>query len=137
MKLTNSFARRDLAKPILLLFSIAGFFDSAYLTILHYKDTIPPCNIAKGCETVLTSQFSTIAGIPVALIGSLYFLFLIFVVLNGKFFKYFKFFAFLGVVASAYFFSTQAFILKAFCQYCILSEVIILTIFIVSFKNKK
>ncbi len=125
-------------KPFLLILSILGFFDSAYLTIVHYKNIVPPCTIAKGCETVLTSQFSEIFGIPVALVGALYFLFLIFVILqNGRLFRYFKFFAFLGVVVSLYFFYTQAFILKAFCQYCILSEIIILGIFILSFKKKE
>ena len=127
-----SFARGRLAKLTLLLLSIAGFFDSAYLTIVHYKHIIPPCTIALGCETVLTSQFSTILGLPVAIFGVFYFLFLIFLILSGKFMKYFKFFAFLGVLASAYFFYTQAFILHAFCQYCLLSEVIILAIFILS-----
>lgn len=123
---------------LLLALSIAGFFDSAYLTLTHYKNIAPPCEIAKGCETVLTSQFSTIFGIPVAIIGAIYFLFLIFVILQrGWLFRYLKFFAFLGVLASLYFFYTQAFILHAFCQYCILSEVIILGIFILSFKNKK
>lgn len=130
MKLTRN-------KVILLILSLAGFFDAAYLTILHYKNIIPPCTIAHGCETVLTSQFSTIAGIPVALIGSLYFLVLIFLILgNLKLFKYFKILAFLGVLASLFFFYTQAFILRAFCQYCILSEIIILAIFLLSFRNK-
>src|SRR3989344_2796051 len=73
----------------LLLLSLAGFFDSAYLTILHYKNVIPPCAIAKGCETVLTSRFSVFFGIPIALIGSLFFLALIFLLLLG-FSKYFK-----------------------------------------------
>lgn len=119
---------------LLLILAILGFFDSSYLTILHYKNVTPPCETAKGCETVLTSQFSTIAGIPVALVGAIYFLFLIFVILqNGFLFRYFKLFAFLGVLASLYFFYTQAFILHAFCQYCLLSEVIILGIFILSF----
>lgn len=133
MKLTKN-------KIALLFLSIAGFFDSAYLTIVHYKHIIPPCTIAKGCETVLTSQFSTIFGIPVALIGSLYFLFLIFLILNNQsfnLFRYFKLFAFLGVLASLYFFYTQAFILHAFCQYCLLSEAIILAIFILSFFSKE
>lgn len=119
---------------LLLILAILGFFDSSYLTLTHYKNIAPPCEIAKGCETVLTSQFSTIAGIPVALVGAIYFLFLIFVILQSSWlFKYFKLFAFLGVLASLYFFYTQAFILHAFCQYCLLSEVIILGIFILSF----
>ena len=125
-----------LKKIILLILSLAGFFDSAYLTILHYKNIIPPCTISKGCETVLVSQFATIFGIPVALIGSLYFLVLIFLILNNqnlKLFRYFKIFAFLGVLVSIFFFYTQAFILQAFCQYCLLSEALILAIFILSF----
>lgn len=123
-------------KIILLILSLAGFFDASYLTILHYKNIIPPCTIALGCETVLTSRFSTILGIPVALIGSLYFVVLIFLILNPKFFRYFKLFAFAGVIASAIFFSIQAFILHAFCQYCLLSEIIILAILILSFRSK-
>ena|SRR3989344_3285922 len=117
----------------LLLLSLAGFFDSAYLTILHYKNVIPPCAIAKGCETVLTSRFSVFFGIPIALIGSLFFLALIFLLLLG-FSKYFKLLISLGVVASVILFSIQAFVLRAFCQYCLLSELIILAIFILSFK---
>ena len=128
MKLTRN-------KIILLILSLAGFFDSSYLTILHYKNIIPPCQIAKGCKTVLTSQFSVIFGIPVAILGAVYFLFLIFVILNNKLFSYFKIFALLGVIVSIYFFSTQAFILHAFCQYCLLSEIIILGIFVLSFKT--
>lgn len=130
-----------LKKIILLLLSAAGFFDSAYLTILHYKNIIPPCTIAKGCETVLTSQFSVILGVPIALFGSLFFLTLIFLLLleskqNG-FFKFFKLLALAGVAASIILFSIQAFILHAFCQYCLLSEVIMLAIFILSFIDKE
>ena len=122
----------------LLLLSLAGFFDSAYLTILHYKNVIPPCAIAKGCETVLTSRFSVFFGIPIALIGSLFFLALIFLLLlenkqNG-FSNYFKLLTLIGVVISIILFSIQVFILHAYCQYCLLSELIILAIFILSFK---
>lgn len=157
MKLINSFARGRLVKLILLLLSIAGFFNAFYLTILHYKNTIPPCDLAKGCESVLTSQFATILGVPIALIGALYFLTLIFLILSSTFqnrtdnsastpnkkvldllnqkkgfFRYFKILTLLGVLVSVNLFFIQAFILRAFCQYCILTEIIILAIFILS-----
>lgn len=128
-------------KFFLLILSLAGFFDSAYLTILHYKNIIPPCSIALGCEKVLTSQFSVILGIPLALLGSLFFLVLIILLLlenhHNGFFKYFKLLVLAGVGASVVFFSIQAFVLHAFCQYCLLSEAIILTIFILSFGYRK
>ncbi len=120
----------------LLILSLAGFFDSAYLTILHYKNIIPPCTIAKGCETVLTSRFAMIFGVPIALIGSLYFLTLISLLLLG-FLRYFKILIFLGIVVSVVLFFIQAFILHAFCLYCLGVEAIILAIFILSFSAKK
>lgn len=120
----------------LLLLSLAGFFDSSYLTILHYKNVIPPCTIAKGCETVLTSQFSTLFGIPIALIGSFFFLTLIILLLLCRL-NYFKLLALLGILVSVILFSIQAFVLHAFCQYCLLSEAIILAIFVLVKFNRK
>lgn len=140
---------------------MAGFFDASYLTILHYRNIIPPCTLARGCETVLTSQFATIFGIPIALIGSLFFLALIFLILSSafqnrtdysastpnkkvldelnqkRFFRYFKILTLLGVLVSVNLFFIQAFVLNAFCQYCLLVEAIILAIFIISFKYKE
>jgi len=56
--------------PYLLLgFALLGFFDATYLTVQHYQHAIPPCTIG-GCETVLTSSFATLAGIPISLIGA-------------------------------------------------------------------
>ena len=131
MKLTKS-------KFFLLLLSLAGFFDSSYLTILEYKHVTPPCSIVKGCEIVLNSQFAMILGIPmIALSGCLFFLALILILLlenqqNG-FFKYFKLLTFSGVIVSLVLIYIQAFILHAFCQYCLLVEVIVFTIFILDY----
>lgn len=127
---------KNRSSVLLLILSLAGFFVSSYLTILHYKQIIPPCTIAKGCETVLTSQFSTIAGIPLALLGSLFFVTLIILLLLGLF-SYFKLLTLSGVVVSVILFCIQAFVLHAFCQYCLLSEAIILAIFILSFFSKE
>lgn len=57
---------------LLLLFGFLGFLDSLYLTIQHYQHAIPPCTVG-GCETVLTSSFATLWGIPVALLGAVFY----------------------------------------------------------------
>src|SRR5690348_14780226 len=57
-----------------IILSFLGFLDAAYLTILHYKNVIPPCSIAHGCETVLTSQYATLGPIPIALLGVFFYL---------------------------------------------------------------
>lgn len=130
-------------KITLLLLAIAGFFDASYLAILHYKNIIPPCTIAKGCETVLTSQFSTIFNTPIALFGSFYFFTSVFLLLlifqnpARKLLPYFKLLSFSGVTVSVILIYIQTFILHAFCQYCLLTEAIIFAIFILSFNLKE
>lgn len=129
MKLTKS-------KIAILILSIAGFFDSSYLTILHYKHVVPPCTVTHGCENVLTSRFATIMGIPIALSGVLFFLVLI-VLLLLRFSNCFKLWLYGGVAVSFILLYLQAFVLHAFCQYCLLVEAIVLTIFAINiFLNK-
>lgn len=125
MKLTKN-------KIALLILSLAGFFDSSYLTILHYEHIIPPCTIALGCEKVLTSQYATIFGIPLGVFGALFFLTLIVFLLLG-FMKYFKLLILAGVAVSLILLYLQAFVLHAYCQYCLLIEAIIITMFILNF----
>jgi uncharacterized membrane protein len=62
---------RKLRITLIVLASI-GVALAGYLTYLHYTGTEPPCSI-KGnpCAQVQKSQYSELAGIPVALIGLL------------------------------------------------------------------
>jgi len=60
---------RRLRIALIVLASI-GIALAGYLTYIHYSGTEPPCSI-KGnpCSQVQKSQYSELAGIPVALIG--------------------------------------------------------------------
>ncbi len=119
-----------------LIFGFLGFLDATYLTILHYKNAFPPCTVTGGCETVLTSQYSVILDVPLSLFGSIFYLLIIVFSLaillhKRKIFAHGLFLtAFSGLFVSAVLFFVQFFILKAFCQYCLLSEVISLVLFI-------
>lgn len=123
-------------KILLLILSIIGFFDSSYLTILHYKKDTPPCSLVHGCEKVLTSQFATISGIPLALLGVIFFLILIFLLLLNSA-KYFKFLIWVGMVVAIILTCLQAFVLHSFCQYCLLVELIVFLTFVLSFRTPK
>jgi len=122
-----------------------GFLDATYLTILHLSETIPPCNIG-SCEAVLTSQFSTIFGIPLALFGSGFYLSVIIVSLllltsfRRVFLLLFYALAVWGFVFSLFLLSLQAFVIHAFCQYCLISVATSTGIFILAIlqfrKNK-
>lgn len=47
----------------------AGIGIAGYLTYVHYAGLQPICGISHGCETVQTSAYATLLGIPVALLG--------------------------------------------------------------------
>jgi uncharacterized membrane protein len=47
----------------------AGVGIAGYLTYVHYAGLHPICGISHGCETVQTSSYASLFGIPVALLG--------------------------------------------------------------------
>lgn len=133
--------------PLILAF--LGFLDATYLTIIHYKNIVPPCSIAHGCETVLLSKFATIGPIPIALIGSLFYLTImvllgIYLQLGGSYssseqsesrssninssrqartiLNLIFLLSLISIVISFVLVYIQAGILHAFCQYCLTSE---------------
>jgi len=119
-----------------LIVALVGFVDSVYLTKVHYQGGQITCSLTHKCNSVLTSQYATFAGVPVSLGGVLYYIFMI---LGGVLYldrkenrvmNFFAHFSSVGLLASAYFFYLQAFVLKAFCQYCLLSAMTSTILFI-------
>lgn len=131
-------SRRKAFLLLIAIFSFFGFLDATYLTITHYQNSIPPCSITFGCETVLTSKYSTIGTVPVSLPGSIFYVAVMvfsIIALQTKRFLFIKILfslAVIGVLVSIGFFLIQALIIRSFCQYCLLSEAIALTILIFS-----
>ena len=50
---------------------VLGLGIAGYLTYVHYAGVSPACEIAHGCEKVQSSEWSQLAGVPVALLGLL------------------------------------------------------------------
>lgn len=113
-----------------LILGFLGFVVATYLTILHYKNVLPPCSVTGNCEKVLTSAFASIGPIPLALLGSLFYLSLIvlciLILTNYKkvFLNAFYLWVIIGFIVSIILVAIQAFILHAYCQYCLTSEAI-------------
>jgi uncharacterized membrane protein len=59
----------DRLRSAALACSVVGLGIAGYLTYAHYAGISPVCEVAHGCEKVQTSQWSTVAGVPVALLG--------------------------------------------------------------------
>ncbi len=123
--------------PITLLITPGfGFIDATYLTTQHYLGSPVACSILKGCEQVTTSAYSSIGGIPVALLGSIYYLTVIILAvcfLDSKKDYFLDIIAKIspfGFLASLYFVYLQIFIIKAICIYCMGSAITSTLIFI-------
>lgn len=122
-----------------LILGFLGFIVATYLTILHYKNALPPCSLTGNCEKVLTSQFATIGPVPLALLGSSFYLTVIvlcvLILTNYKkvFLDAFYAISVIGFAVSLVLIFIQGFLIHAFCQYCLLSEAISTGIVILAF----
>ena len=122
--------------------ALGGFADATYLTIEHYMNALPPCVIG-NCELVLTSKFSEIAGVPVALLGAIYYLAIIILVITyfdtkrEVFIRSALLVTFVGMIASLWFTFLQIFVIHAFCQFCLISAATSTTLFIISIISLK
>ncbi len=126
-----------------MIIAFLGFLISSYLTILHYKNIIPPCTATHGCETVLTSKYSMVGPVPVALLGVIFFLIIMALSLlittnySKNLVKLFYFSAGVGLVVAVILVSIQGFVIHAFCQYCLTCEASATGIAILGFLDYK
>lgn len=115
-----------------------GFIDATFLTIQHYTTFTLPCSIANGCELVTTSPYSFILGIPVALLGALYYVSVLLAVYGSlefskpQWLKWIAIATTTGFLFSAWFVYLQLFVIHAICEYCMLSALTSTSLFIVS-----
>ena len=118
--------------------SVLGFADALYLTVKHYQGVAPSCIIFSGCDTVATSVYATIGPIPVALLGVIFYFFMLLLSLMylDRRAKSALVVALLvssvGVLFTLWFLYLQVFVIKAFCVYCIFSAITSITLFFLS-----
>jgi len=93
----------------------------------------------RGCEEVQTSEYSVILGVPLALLGTMFFALMFYLgigLLTSSrvlVVQVYKVVAFAGALAIIPLFLLQAIVLDAFCTYCVATEAIMLLIWVLSF----
>lgn len=108
------------------LLALVGVADAVYLTVQHLLGNTLRCTITNGCSEVLGSPYASLWGVPLAAIGAAAY-FAAFSLATLSAFGYVRARALLAVLVAAMFLVTlwllylQAFVLNAFCQYCLLS----------------
>ena len=120
--------------------SLAGLALATYLSVEHVSGGIPACGVSSGCGDVTTSEYAVLMGVPVAfigvagygalLLGTLAYLgmdnppnFLSYALLGT---------ALIGEGFTLYLVYTQAFRIHAYCEYCLASAAIMISVLVLT-----
>ena len=121
--------RRNLLSIVIAVLSLCGLADAIYLTIEHITGQSVRCTIVAGCSEVLSSSYAVVGGYPLASIGALaYFTVFSLAILALFGYRIASQLLILLVLAmclvSLWLIYLQAFVIHAFCQFCLLSAII-------------
>ena len=122
--------------------SLLGLADALYLTIEHVTGQSVKCTILAGCSAVLSSPYAVVAGIPLAAIGAAAY-FAVFSLAILTLFGYssagkvMRVLVVLMFLVSLWLIYLQAFVIREFCQYCLLSALITTTLLVVVFLGRR
>ena len=109
--------------------SLIGLADAIYLTVEHVTGQSVRCTIVAGCSEVLSSQYAVVAGVPLAAVGAAAY-FTVFSLATLAAFGYriagllLTVLVLLMFLFSLWLIYLQAFVIHAFCQFCLLSAAV-------------
>src|SRR5262245_2489128 len=112
-----------------------GMVDATYVALHSSRGFLLPCGLAGGCDQVLNSPYASVLGAPVAWFGIAFYM----TTAGCALFAWFGFEQALrlsfGLVSlalgfTAYLLYLQAFVIRAFCDYCLLSAFLVTLIFV-------
>jgi len=109
--------------------ALLGLADAIYLTVQHVTGQSVRCTVVAGCSEVLSSPYAVMAGVPLAVIGAAAY-FGVFSLATLAAFGYriagtlLTPLLLLMFLFSLWLIYLQAFVIHAFCQFCLLSAAI-------------
>jgi len=127
---------------VLAALALIGIADALYLTIEHVTGQSVRCTIISGCSAVLSSPYAVVAGIPLAAVGGAAY-FTVFSLAILAIFGYRIAGKLLLPLVGAMFLVTlwliylQAFVIREFCQYCLLSALITTALLVVALLGRR
>lgn len=136
----TSVYKEGIVLRLVLILSLVGIALSGFLTYAHYNvANLPPdiCPIG-GCQDVWTSEYSTILGIPVAVLGLLGYIALFCLAYLRLYYEdlkivenfptYILIFAITGGAFSIYLTIIEFFVIHAVCEYCLSAFIVMMMI---------
>lgn len=124
----------------ILLLAFLGFIDAGYISWKKKRKEKLVCFLGSDCNTVVKSSYATLFGVDNTLIGMMYYASIFFLFLIQSF-VVLPFFVTLGVLivsaiaalTSLYLLVIQLFVLKEWCDYCMIAAVINILLFLLLF----
>jgi len=118
---------------VMVVAGFGGMVDSGYVGFHSLTGLLIPCGPAGGCDQVLNSAYSHWGGLSIAWFG---FAFYLAVTAAGIFglsgfpqvFRFSLIASLAAFLATLYLLYVQAFVLQAYCDYCLLSALLVFTI---------
>jgi uncharacterized membrane protein len=120
---------RTILYTAVAIVAVAGLADATYLTVQALTGETLSCGGSPDCSRVLGSTYAKVGRIPVALVGALAY-FSAFMFATFAAFGYGRARKFLALIVAMMFLVTlwllyvQAFLLHAYCRYCLFSAAI-------------
>ena len=120
---------RTILYIVAAIVALAGLADATYLSVQAFTGETLSCGGSPDCFRVLGSSYAKIGGIPVAMLGALAY-FSVFSFATFAAFGHGWVRKFLALIVGAMFTATlwllyvQAFLLHAYCRYCLFSAAI-------------
>ena len=123
---------------ILVALDVIGLLIASYLSVVELGGGVPVCGPLRGCETVATSEYARIGGIPVAVFGVALSLILVTLAVawirtdNPLLLDVHCGLSLIGVIFEVYFLTLQLFVIRAVCIWCTLYGASLVARFVVA-----
>ena len=119
---------------VAIVLAAIGLCVAAYLTYIHYEGIKPVCGLGGNCEKVQSSEWSKLAGVPVALLGLIAYAAILatLFVEREEALVAGALFALAGFGFSAYLTYRELFSIDAICPWCVASAVIMTLLAVVT-----
>jgi len=119
-------------RTAILVLSLIGIGIAGYLTYVHYEGLKVLCLSSGGCETVQASRYSKLDGVPVAVLGLVGYIGILgSLMIRTELGRIAGFaIALIGFGFSMYLTYRELFTIKAICQWCV-SSAVLMTVLVI------
>lgn len=123
-------------KYLLFATAIVGLAVSGYLFVAYTTGGPITCGVGHGCDTVRASEYSSFFGIPTPVFGLIFYLLMAIGVIIKRW-DLLKWLTLGGLIVSGYLTYLEAFVINAWCFWCVVSAILSVVAFVIVWLRMK